>query len=54
MTHGPDPQADLDIHAAPLPTPATLKHRRNLIFQILRFAALNLRMLRVIADSHHH
>ena len=47
----PDPQAELAIHAAPLPTPATLRHRRNLVYQAVRFAAINLKMIRVIASS---
>jgi len=47
----PDPQAELAIHAAPLPTPSTLRHRRNLVYQAVRFAAINLKMIRVIASS---
>ena len=47
----PDPQAELAIHAAPLPTPSTLRHRRNLVYQVVRFAAINLKMIRVIASS---
>ena len=32
------------IAAAPLPTNRTLRMRRNVPFQLLRFAAINLRM----------
>jgi len=48
-----DPQAELSLRAAPLPLPATLKHRKNIFFQLLRFAAINIKMLRVIASSGH-
>ncbi|MDR0285294.1 MAG: hypothetical protein LBI33_10470 [Propionibacteriaceae bacterium] len=47
-----DPQAAKQIQAAPLPTPGTLKHRRNVAYQFVRFAALNLKMIRVIGASH--
>jgi len=40
------------LQAAPLPTPATLDHRRNLLYQFVRFAAINLKMIRVIRASH--
>ena len=41
------------IASAPLPTPATLKRRQNVFYQLIRFAAINLKMLRVIARGHH-
>jgi len=47
-----DQAADQHIAAAPLPTPATLKHRRNLLYQLVRFAAINLKMIKVIRSSH--
>lgn len=41
------------IAAAPLPTDRTLRMRRNVPFQLLRFAAINLKMIRVILRGHH-
>lgn len=40
------------IASAPLPTPRTLARRRNVAFQLVRFAALNLKMMRVILRGH--
>jgi hypothetical protein len=40
------------IAAAPLPTAATLRRRRNLPIQLIRFARINLRMLVVITAKH--
>lgn len=40
------------IAAAPLPTNRTLRMRRNVPFQLLRFAAINLRMAGVIFRGH--
>ncbi|MDR1767191.1 MAG: hypothetical protein LBR32_01960 [Propionibacteriaceae bacterium] len=48
----PDPQAAQAIESAPLPTAKTLRQRRNPLLQLLRFAAINLKMMRVIAASH--
>jgi len=48
-----DPAAAADIAAAPLPTPATLRHRRNVVYQFIRFIAINLKMIRVIGAGHH-
>ena len=36
------------IEQAPLPTPGTLRARRNLVLQFGRFAAINLKMVRII------
>ena len=47
-----DAQADGDIQVAPMPTPDLLKARKNVFYQLLRLAALNVRMLRVIGASH--
>ncbi|MCL2783254.1 MAG: hypothetical protein FWD80_04690 [Propionibacteriaceae bacterium] len=47
-----DPAAAAEIAAAPLPTPATLKNRNNLFYQLIRFAAINLKMIKVIMSSH--
>ena len=33
---------------SPLPTKQTLGHRRNPFYQLIRFAALNLKMIRII------
>lgn len=48
-----DPKAALAIRSAPLPTKATLKHRHNVFLQLIRLAAINIKMIRVIASSHH-
>lgn len=42
-----------DINRAPLPTEKTLKQRKNPFFQILRFAAINLKMVKMIRKGHH-
>ena len=41
------------ITSAPLPTGQTLRRRKSLIFQVWRFAALNLRMLTMITKGSH-
>jgi len=46
-----DPVTD-SIAAAPLPTESTLKRRANLPFQLYRFLAINLKMVRVILRGH--
>ncbi|MCL2317411.1 MAG: hypothetical protein FWC46_10070 [Actinomycetia bacterium] len=38
---------------APMPTPTTLSRRHNVFYQFVRFAAINLRMIKVIGASHH-
>lgn len=40
------------IADAPLPTPAKLRMRQNLLFQFWRFARINLKMLRIIFNGH--
>ncbi len=47
-----DPHAAQAILDSPLPTQRTLKNRRNLLYQLVRFAAINLKMIRVIRSSH--
>ena len=47
-----DPIADEAIAASPLPTPKTLSRRQNVFFQLVRFAAINLKMIRVIVRGH--
>ncbi|MCL2726413.1 MAG: hypothetical protein FWD69_18495 [Polyangiaceae bacterium] len=49
-----DPQAELAVKAAPLPTSKMLKHRRNVLVQLWRLIAINIKMIRVIWASHHH
>lgn len=41
------------IASAPLPTPSTLRMRQNVFYQLFRFVAINLKMIRVIARGHH-
>jgi hypothetical protein len=40
------------IRTSPLPTAQTLRRRQNLPVQLLRFARINLRMLKVITAKH--
>ncbi len=42
-----------DLRSAPLPTDRTLRMRRNLPFQAYRFAALNVRIVRMVVKGHH-
>ncbi|MBT9274895.1 hypothetical protein KMZ32_12515 [Phycicoccus sp. MAQZ13P-2] len=51
QTHTPDPVADLST--APLPTASTLRKRRSLPLQIVRFAVFNVRIMRMILKGHH-
>lgn len=48
---GAEPIADLS--KSPLPTPKTLKMRRNLPFQFTRFLAFNVRIMRMVLKGHH-
>ena len=48
-----DPAAQAQLLLAPMPTPALLKRRRNVILQLIRLAAINIKMIRVIGASHH-
>lgn len=48
----PDPLAAEAIASSPMPTPKTLRQRRNVALQLVRFAAINLKMMRVIARGH--
>ena len=50
-THTPDPVADLS--RAPLPTDSTLRRRRSLPLQAVRFAVFNARILRMVLKGHH-
>jgi hypothetical protein len=40
------------IELAPLPTGRTLRRRRSLWFQAVRFAVFNVRMLRMVTAAH--
>ncbi len=41
------------IAEAPLPTAATLRLRKNVPYQVLRFIAFNIRMLKMVRKAHH-
>lgn len=45
--------ADRSIAEAPLPTLKTLRLRKSVPYQILRFIAFNIRMLRMVTRAHH-
>lgn len=40
------------IASAPLPTEKTLRMRKNLPYQVLRFLAINVKMIKIIARGH--
>ena len=44
---------DKCIAEAPLPTLKTLRQRKNVPFQMLRFIAFNIRMLKMVTRAHH-
>jgi len=44
---------DRSIAEAPLPTARTLRKRRSLPFQAMRFVAFNLRMMKMVTRAHH-
>lgn len=46
-------QPVVDLSAAPLPTAATLRRRRSVWAQALRFASFNVRILRIVLRGHH-
>ena len=43
-----EPQPVADLSSAPLPTKRTLRHRRSLPAQLVRFAVFNLRIVRMV------
>ena len=43
-----DPEQQTRIQRAPLPTPATLRHRRNKIYQLGKFIVMNLRIMDIV------
>lgn len=40
------------IAKAPLPTEKTLRRRTNLPYQVYRFVAINVKMIKIIAKGH--
>ena len=46
-------QPTADLSRAALPTAATLRRRRNVPFQLTRFAVFNTRIMRMVAKSGH-
>jgi hypothetical protein len=47
-----DPTAE-SIAQAPLPTKRTLRARKSIPRQLVRFAVFNVRMLKMVAKAHH-
>ena len=45
-------QPGADLGGAPLPTAATLRRRASVPFQLTRFVAFNVRILRMAAKGH--
>lgn len=43
---------DRGIAEAPLPTAGTLRRRRSLSYQALRFVAFNFRMMKMVTRAH--
>ena len=43
---------DANIASAPLPTSKTLRARKSLMAQLVRFMAINLKMLKIIRKDH--
>jgi hypothetical protein len=41
------------IARAPMPTEKTLKFRKNVFIQLWRFAAINIKMVKMIRKGHH-
>lgn len=42
-----------DLTKAPLPTPKTVKRRQSLPYQLTRFVAYNIRIMRMVLRGHH-
>jgi len=49
----PAAQPIADVSGAPLPTDRTLRMRRNVPFQLTRFAVFNIRIMRMLFKGHH-
>ncbi len=41
------------IARAPLPTEKTLRQRKNLVIQFIRFCVINMKMIKMIRKGHH-
>lgn len=41
-----------NLENAPMPTPATLRHRRSLAAQFLKFVGFDLRIMRMVMKGH--
>ncbi len=41
------------ISRAPLPTEKTLRQRKNILIQLRRFLAINIKMMKMIRKGHH-
>lgn len=52
--NGVDDQPVADLSGAPLPTRSTLRRRRSLPAQALRFLSFNLRIMRMVVKGHKH
>jgi len=46
-------QPTADLSGAPLPTAATLRRRRSVLFQLTRFAVFNARIMRMVTKGAH-
>lgn len=46
-------QPVVDLTKAPLPTPKTVKRRQSLPYQLTRFAAFNIRIMRMVLKGDH-
>lgn len=54
VRRGVDDQPVADLSRAPLPTRRTLRRRRSLPAQALRFLSFNLRIMRMVVKGHQH
>jgi hypothetical protein len=45
-------QPVVDLSAAPLPTARTLRRRRSVVVQVLRFGSFTLRIMRMVLKGH--
>ncbi|MCB0906908.1 MAG: hypothetical protein KDB63_07300 [Nocardioidaceae bacterium] len=54
MTISSDNQPVADLSRSPLPTPKTLKRRKNVFFQFYRFVLFNLRIIKLVVRGHGH
>ena len=52
-THADREQPVADLSKAPLPTASTLRRRRNIPYQLARFAVFNARIMRMVLKGSH-